>query len=60
MQDFPETPEAIALVLLFMVLARQCEKSHDPPRLLDLYAECLRTVTGKPRLAGASVRDTIH
>jgi hypothetical protein len=48
--DYPETPEAIALILLCLILAelRPGCLPNGPPsaRILDIYAECLRAVLG--------------
>ena len=48
--DIPETPEAIALILLFLILSEikpGCLPNGPPRgRILDLYAECLRAASG--------------
>jgi hypothetical protein len=48
--SWPETPEAVALLLLTIILQRSGAEpgSNQPPakQILDLYAECLRTTYG--------------
>lgn len=50
--SFPDSPEACALMLFAMVLAMEPAQPNEPARrwALDLFADCLRVVHGKPRL----------
>lgn len=48
MPDFPDSPEAVALVL-WAIIAVSTAPTDDIPRaawLLDLYADCLRAAQG--------------
>lgn len=48
--DIPETPEAIALILLCLIISeiKPGYLSNGPPmgRILDIYAECLLAANG--------------
>jgi hypothetical protein len=47
--DHPDSPEAVALVLLEKILERDDQTKSNLPaaaRMLDLYAVCLRAATG--------------
>lgn len=50
MQDFPETPEAVALSLMNFILglrqAKACCAEPTRAEVLDLYVECLRAAHG--------------
>lgn len=54
--DHPETPEAVALCLLLLILERRgAEPGCNQPastQLLDLYVECLNAAIGfRPKIA---------
>jgi hypothetical protein len=45
--DFPDSPEAVALALLRLLLERDAAKPSNAGALLDLFAECLRAARGE-------------
>lgn len=50
MADVPDSPEAVALELMRLILNSERPIEHnrlDSARLLDLYAECLAAVGGR-------------
>jgi hypothetical protein len=66
-ERYPETPEATALALLYLIVDQDrslTSRTSNLPvaaYLLDLYAECLRAASGDrkdPR--GPGVRDTVN
>jgi hypothetical protein len=49
MNDCPDSPEAVALVLLEKILEREAPQRNDTSaaQIIELYAQCLAAVHGK-------------